>query len=55
MGEWLNMGGHAFWVWGSYGVFLLLVLGELAWLHLSGWGQGGDDGAGSRGEVGDDA
>ncbi|MCG5515770.1 MULTISPECIES: heme exporter protein CcmD [Ectothiorhodospira] len=33
MMEFLAMGGHGLFVWGSYGVTLLVLLGEMIWLR----------------------
>jgi heme exporter protein D len=31
--EWLSMGGYAWFVWGSYGVTLAVIVGELVALR----------------------
>ncbi len=33
MMEWLAMGGYGFYIWSSYGMMLLAILIELAWLR----------------------
>jgi heme exporter protein D len=35
MSEFLNMGGYAIWVWGSYGVATVGLVGLLVWTHAT--------------------